>query len=591
MGTESTSLRTFVGSVVCIDLVGYSKLPVDRQIEVKKRFNQRLMKALARVPTKDRVALDTGDGVLVGFLSDPEQCFATALNIREVIEPGSARIGIHLGSVKLIPGMSGEVRLVGDTANIAERIASLAEPGQIVVSRSFHAMVSRLSDQHQTLFRPAEARIDKQGQEHEIFVVDPPRAKGVAKPVTIGIAALLVLALGAAGAWLALRKPAAQPQPPAIAQKAEPKAITPPRVESPPVAEPPKPAPAPVETKRVPVPRSEAPPRSDPPPRIESRPAEPRTQAEPRSPPPSASASTTKNFLNQGQKLLSTLGAGTADAARTAGSAAGNVFSTVKEKTLGVSAPPAPPPTVLSRAATYFPQEAASQGIRSGKVQARLDVDAAGDVTNVTILSADPPGYFESRRRARSSAGSSTRAPTGAASRPTSISAAETRAVRYASFACSCARSSSCRRHISANRPPCAMSARKGPRSMISPWSMTRISSASTIVDRRWAIASVVWFTAISESSAWIDFSVCESSAEVASSKTRIGGFLRSVRAMETRCFSPPESLRPRSPTVLSHFIGKRSMNSRCARRAPHARPPRASPRAARRRCCNRSCR
>ena len=31
MGTESTSLRTFVGSVVCIDLVGYSKLPVDRQ--------------------------------------------------------------------------------------------------------------------------------------------------------------------------------------------------------------------------------------------------------------------------------------------------------------------------------------------------------------------------------------------------------------------------------------------------------------------------------------------------------------------------------------------------------------------------------
>jgi hypothetical protein len=46
-------------------------------------------------------------------------------------------------------------------------------------------------------------------------------------------------------------------------------------------------------------------------------------------------------------------------------------------------------------------------------------------------------------------------------------------------------------------------------------------------------------------SSAWIAFSDLESSAEVASSKIRICGFLRIARAMATRCFSPPESLRP----------------------------------------------
>ena len=42
------------------------------------------------------------------------------------------------------------------------------------------------------------------------------------------------------------------------------------------------------------------------------------------------------------------------------------------------------------------------------------------------------------------------------------------------------------------------------------------------------------------------------SSAEVASSRTRIGGPLRMVRAIDTRCFSPPDSLRPRSPTSVS---------------------------------------
>ena len=36
----------------------------------------------------------------------------------------------------------------------------------------------------------------------------------------------------------------------------------------------------------------------------------------------------------------------------------------------------------------------------------------------------------------------------------------------------------------------------------------------------------------------------------VASSRIRIGGSLSKVRAIATRCFSPPDSFRPRSPTI-----------------------------------------
>ena len=38
----------------------------------------------------------------------------------------------------------------------------------------------------------------------------------------------------------------------------------------------------------------------------------------------------------------------------------------------------------------------------------------------------------------------------------------------------------------------------------------------------------------------------------VASSSSRIGGFFRMVRAMATRCFSPPDNFSPRSPTMVS---------------------------------------
>lgn len=39
----------------------------------------------------------------------------------------------------------------------------------------------------------------------------------------------------------------------------------------------------------------------------------------------------------------------------------------------------------------------------------------------------------------------------------------------------------------------------------------------------------------------------------VASSRSRMGGFFSSVRAIATRCFSPPLNLTPRSPTVVSY--------------------------------------
>jgi hypothetical protein len=87
---------------------------------------------------------------------------------------------------------------------------------------------------------------------------------------------------------------------------------------------------------------------------------------------------------------------------------------------------------------------------------------------------------------------------------------------------------------------------------MICPPSITRISCASTTVERRCAITSVVLPRAALCSSAWMARSLAESSALVASSKIRIGGFFSSVRAMATRCFSPPDSLRPRSPTMVA---------------------------------------
>mmetsp|Transcript_38183 Transcript_38183/g.92405 ORF Transcript_38183/g.92405 Transcript_38183/m.92405 type:complete len:126 (+) Transcript_38183:384-761(+) len=61
-------------------------------------------------------------------------------------------------------------------------------------------------------------------------------------------------------------------------------------------------------------------------------------------------------------------------------------------------------------------------------------------------------------------------------------------------------------------------------------------------------------------------FSVMVSKAEVASSNKTNGGSFNKHRAMAARCFSPPESLSPRSPTMVSQPNSSSLMkSSNCA--------------------------
>mmetsp|Transcript_14725 Transcript_14725/g.42212 ORF Transcript_14725/g.42212 Transcript_14725/m.42212 type:complete len:149 (-) Transcript_14725:627-1073(-) len=90
------------------------------------------------------------------------------------------------------------------------------------------------------------------------------------------------------------------------------------------------------------------------------------------------------------------------------------------------------------------------------------------------------------------------------------------------------------------------------------------------IVESLWAteiVVSVEFSSACSLSIvACTSFSESLSSAEVASSRSRICGCLISALAMAIRCFWPPDIWPPPMPTYVSSFFGKASRNSQaCA--------------------------
>jgi class 3 adenylate cyclase len=103
--------RTFIGSVLFIDIVGYSLRTVPDQLAMKELFNQLLSDAVQNVAPSDRIMVDTGDGAGIAFLGDPEDALFTALSLRDAIdhgrtaavgEPGFVRMGINLGPLKIV---------------------------------------------------------------------------------------------------------------------------------------------------------------------------------------------------------------------------------------------------------------------------------------------------------------------------------------------------------------------------------------------------------------------------------------------------------------------------------------------------------
>lgn len=179
---EQRGNKTIVCAVFFLDIVEYSKKSVAGQISLKERFNAFLAIAIRDVPVADRIILDTGDGAAISFLGDIEDALQAALSMRSSLlgegvrmdPPLLVRMGVNLGPVRLVKDINGQPNIVGDGINVAQRVMGFADPGQILVSRSYFDAVSRLSHEYAGMFHYQGARTDKHVREHEVYAIGYP---------------------------------------------------------------------------------------------------------------------------------------------------------------------------------------------------------------------------------------------------------------------------------------------------------------------------------------------------------------------------------------------------------------------------------
>ena len=163
--------RTRVCSVLFLDIVDYSKRDVGEQVRLKQRFNLVMASALGHVEPDERVVVDTGDGAAITFLGDPERALYVALEVFDNVGELPVRMGINLGPVSLMKDLNGLDNVIGDGINVAQRVMSFAGSGELLVSKLYYDVISRLSDDYASMFRSEGSHTDKHKRAHEVYAV------------------------------------------------------------------------------------------------------------------------------------------------------------------------------------------------------------------------------------------------------------------------------------------------------------------------------------------------------------------------------------------------------------------------------------
>lgn len=173
--------KTSISSVVCFDIIDFNKKSEAEQQVVKKQFNALVDLAVVDIPEKDRLIVDTGHGAIVtcsGPLENAlEDALFIALTVRDEVLNSNAEsenplyllIGINLGSVKVANNTNGndEPNIIGEGLVEAQLIMSFANPNQILVSRAYYDMASKLTLEVAQMFE----KYDMHAYEHDIYAV------------------------------------------------------------------------------------------------------------------------------------------------------------------------------------------------------------------------------------------------------------------------------------------------------------------------------------------------------------------------------------------------------------------------------------
>ncbi|PYK57522.1 MAG: hypothetical protein DME43_14935 [Verrucomicrobia bacterium] len=134
-------LQLEIAYILLIDVVGYSKLLVNEQIELMQELNRIVRGAecfRAAEGAGKLIRVPTGDGMALLFFRSPEQPVQCAAEISQALKEHrhiQVRMGIHSGPVKQVTDVNDRLNVAGAGFNVAQRVLDCGDAGHILLSQ------------------------------------------------------------------------------------------------------------------------------------------------------------------------------------------------------------------------------------------------------------------------------------------------------------------------------------------------------------------------------------------------------------------------------------------------------------------------
>src|SRR5881394_3542450 len=133
-------LQLEIAHLLLIDVVGYSKLLVNEQIELLQELNQivRGTECFRAAEARGKLGrVPTGDGMALLFFHSPEEPVRCALEISRTLQEHphiQLRMGVHSGPVNQVTDVNDKTNIAGSGINVAQRVMDCGDAGHILLS-------------------------------------------------------------------------------------------------------------------------------------------------------------------------------------------------------------------------------------------------------------------------------------------------------------------------------------------------------------------------------------------------------------------------------------------------------------------------
>jgi TolB-like protein/class 3 adenylate cyclase/Tfp pilus assembly protein PilF len=133
-------LQLEIAHILLIDVVGYSKLLVNEQIELLQELKQIVRSTecfRAAEARGELIRVPTGDGMALIFFHSPEEPARCALELSRALQNRpriQLRMGVHSGPVSRVTDVNEKTNIAGSGINVAQRVLDCGDAGHILLS-------------------------------------------------------------------------------------------------------------------------------------------------------------------------------------------------------------------------------------------------------------------------------------------------------------------------------------------------------------------------------------------------------------------------------------------------------------------------